>query len=584
MTSSPSAEIRIGTIIRDTYELTSLLGRGGMGAVFAARHLRLPGKQVAVKVLTYDEELSHEQLTRFRREAEIASQLGHPNIIEVFDFHTLENGTPYLVMELLRGDSLSRRIRKGPMPVPEVFSIARQMGSALQAAHRAGVVHRDLKPANVFLVPVESEGMVGERVKLLDFGISKILSSQTLQTQNDVLMGTPRYMAPEQAMGRNNEVDGRTDLFAFAAILYEMLSGQVPFAGTSIAEIIYRVVNEPPPPLAPLCPQLPPQAAAAVERALAKSPQDRQPDVAAFIAELTGTPLQVFPRPGAEEPSQPRGALSQADASIPDLDRDTGATFVRDNAAAAAASYNTQAAFQPRSGGTVPPPPAQNPPERAAPTPIPTVPGRVGALEEPSTPAPVAAKKRPGWVIPAVLGGVVLLGGGLFAARQFLSAPSTPPANPPVVATDPKPTLPPNGSTPPPTAVVAAPPPAVEPQPTPPPQPVATPDGGTETASTDEAPPPRSPSRPGKTEPLPEAVKVDLAAAEKALAAGNAPDAILLARKTLRTQSTGAAYALLTRAYCRQRDLSNAKAQWRNVPAALQGKVRTYCKPYDIKF
>ncbi|WP_225409147.1 serine/threonine-protein kinase [Stigmatella hybrida] len=578
MTSSPSAEIRIGTIIRDTYELTSLLGRGGMGAVFAARHLRLPGKQVAVKVLTYDEELTHEQLTRFRREAEIASQLGHPNIIEVFDFHTLENGTPYLVMELLRGDSLSKRIKKGPMPVPEVFAIARQMGSALQAAHRAGVVHRDLKPANVFLVPLESEGMVGERVKLLDFGISKILASQTLQTQNDVLMGTPRYMAPEQAMGRNKDVDGRTDLFAFAAILYEMLSGQVPFAGSSIAEIIYRVVNEPPEPLAPLCPQLPPQAAAAVERALAKSPQDRQPDVATFIAELTGTPLQVFPRQGAEVSlAQPRGALSQVDASIPDPERDTGATFVRDNAGAAsqapaspAQSYHTQGAFPPPSLVAAPPPANA------------TVPGRGSALGSPPPPAPAA--KRPGWVLPAVLGGVVLLGGGLLAATRLLpsSAPSTPPANPPVVATEPKPTLPPNGAAPPPAAVVEAPPPTPEPQPDPPP---STPDAGTEMASADgDPPPPRSPGRTGKAEVLPQAVKADLSAAEKALASGDTVEAIRLARKSLRTQPTGAAYALLTRAYCRQRDLSNAKAQWRNVPSAYQGKVRTYCKPYDITF
>ncbi|SEU23483.1 serine/threonine-protein kinase [Stigmatella erecta] len=580
MTSSPTAEIRIGTIIRDTYELTSLLGRGGMGAVFAARHLRLPGKQVAVKVLTYDEELTHEQLTRFRREAEIASQLGHPNIIEVFDFHTLENGTPYLVMELLRGDSLSRRIKRGPMPIPEVFAIARQMGSALQAAHRAGVVHRDLKPANVFLVPVESEGMVGERVKLLDFGISKILASQTLQTQNDVLMGTPRYMAPEQAMGRNKDVDGRTDLFAFAAILYEMLSGQVPFAGSSIAEIIYRVVNEPPEPLAQLCPQLPPQAAAAVERALAKSPQDRQPDVATFIAELTGTPLQVFPRQGADVIQQPRGALSQADASIPNPERDTGATFVRDNAAPAQ-SYNTQGAFSSKPGGAAPPP--QNLPERTPPSnPHATVPGRASALEPPPPP-PAPAAKRPGWVLPAILGGVVLLGGGILAATRLVStpAPSAPPVSPPVVATEPKPTLPPNGAAPPPTTVVEAPPPTPEPQPEPPP---STPDGGTKTASTDDPPPPRSPGRTGKPEALPEAVKADLAAAEKALAAGNASEAVLLARKSLRTQSTGAAYALLTRAYCRLRDLSNAKAQWRNVPTAYQGKVRTYCKPYDIQF
>ncbi|ADO68263.1 serine/threonine-protein kinase [Stigmatella aurantiaca DW4/3-1] len=579
MNSSSSVEIRIGTIIRDTYELTSLLGRGGMGSVFAARHLRLPGKQVAVKVLTYDEELSREQLTRFRREAEIASQLGHPNIIEVFDFHTLENGTPYLVMELLRGDSLSRRIRQAPLPFPEVFSIARQMGSALQAAHTAGVVHRDLKPANVFLVPIESEGMVGERVKLLDFGISKILASQTLQTQNDVLMGTPRYMAPEQALGRNNEVDGRTDLFAFAAILYEMLSGQPPFGGTSIAEIIYRVVNEQPESLAKLCPQLPPPAAAAIEKALAKSPKDRQPDVATFIAELTGTPLQVFPKRGAEVSlGQPRGALSQAEASIPDEERDTGDTFVKPNtgasseaAASPANSYNTQAAFQARKDPSIAPP-------VAAPAPAPS---HAMSPERPSALPPPSSGKRPGWVLPAILGGVVLLGGGLFAVTQLpASTPSTPPVSPPsqtpVVAEE-KPTPPVVEPTPPPTAVVTAPPqkPVEEPSPTPPPL---------QDDPSDTKPSSRPPVRTGKTETLPDSVKKELAAAERALSAGNTREAIESAHRSQRIQVTGAAYALLARAYCRQGDISNAKAQWRNVPNTYRGKVSKYCKGYEIEF
>jgi len=178
----------------------------------------------------------------------------------------------------------------------------------------------------------------------------------------------------------------------------------------------------------------------------------------------------------------------------------------------------------------------------------------------------------------------VLLGGGLLAATRLLpaSAPSAPTASPPVVATEPKPTLPPNGAAPPPAAVVEAPPPTPEPQPEPPP---STPPAGSETASTgDDPPPPRSPGRTGKAEVLPQAVKADLSAAEKALTTGDTVEAIRLARKSLRTQPTGAAYALLTRAYCRQRDLSNAKAQWRNIPTAYQGKVRTYCKPYDITF
>ncbi len=314
MTQPAASEIRVGAVLQETYEITSLLGKGGMGEVFLARHRRLPGRQVAVKVLQNSASLNPELYARFRREAEIATQLGHPNIVEVLDFDTLQDGTPFLVMEYLRGESLEQRLLRGRLPLTEVLAITRQIGSALQAAHRAGVVHRDLKPANVFLVPTDSGGVVGERVKLLDFGISKMLDSQTLQTQDAVLIGTPQYMAPEQALGKNSEVDARTDLFALGCIVYEMLSGTPPFAGEggSIVQIIFRIVHTQPEPLATRCPDLPEQVLSVVERALAKSPRDRYPDVASFIAELTGSPLQSLPGT-APAPSFSRVAPSSAE-------------------------------------------------------------------------------------------------------------------------------------------------------------------------------------------------------------------------------------------------------------------------------
>ncbi|WP_426748142.1 protein kinase domain-containing protein [Myxococcus faecalis] len=290
-----------------------------MGTVFLARHLRLPGRHVAVKVLRHDASLGEEVYLRFRREAEIASRLGHPNIVEVIDFDTLADGSPFLVMEHLKGMPLSRRIRKGAqLTLPEVFSIARQMGSALQAAHGAGVVHRDLKPGNVFLVPTELGGMSVEHVKLLDFGISKIIDSKTVQTQDAILLGTPQYMAPEQATGKNREVDPRTDIFSFGCMVYEMLARKLPFKdGGILPELIYRIVYDPPEPLLEVAPQTPVHVVRAIEQALAKRPEDRFPDVSAFIAALTGTPLRTAtPSPDAPAPVVVRPAAQVPTATV----------------------------------------------------------------------------------------------------------------------------------------------------------------------------------------------------------------------------------------------------------------------------
>lgn len=599
MSPSPAADIRIGTVLRETYELTSLLGKGGMGSVFLARHLRLPGKQVAVKVLLHSEDLSPEQYARFRREAEIASQLGHPNIVEVVDFHSLEDGTPYLVMEHLRGESLAHRLRKGRLTLREAFSIARQMGSALMAAHRAGVVHRDLKPANVFLVPTETEGMVAERVKLLDFGISKLMGSQTLQTQEDVLMGTPRYMAPEQAMGRNKDVDARSDIFAFGCIVYEMLCGDSPFSGGTIAEVVYRVVHEQPESLASRVPDLPGRAVAAVDKALAKSPKDRYPDVATFIAELTGTPLQALSALGPDPTPMPlRGAARPDDPSVgTEAEDGTDATFVpsrsgvatpadlaRGGAAdpsvevgstlAAFRAQDAQAPAQPQPAFPVTSSrrptdmemaavrPAGSPAPSAQPSPV------ASHAVAPVAPAQPKARSKSPLIIAAVVV-VALVAVGLIVGRGMHTTSTTTPepgANPPVATPEP-PVTAKTGTEPPPVAPTPTQPTVT---PTPPPSTTPPPVATTEPKSS-----PTSPK--GKAEVIPDSVRKELEDAEQALSSGDAAGAIRIAQRTLQVQKTEAARMLIGRAYCQRQDLGNANAQYRSLSARGQKQLFDYC-------
>ena len=325
-------DIRVGAVLGGTYEVTSVIGEGGMGYVLAARHLRLP-KQVAVKVLKTGMALSPDIVARFRREAEIASRLGHPNIVEVLDFDTLPSGTPFLVLEFLKGESLGQRLARGPLSWEETRDIALQVGSALLAAHRAGVVHRDLKPDNIFLLPGDSAGTTRHRVKLLDFGISKLTASGTLQTQDAVLMGTPQYMSPEQALGNNSAIDARSDVFALGCIYYEMLAGRPAFSGGNLPTIVYRIVHEPPRPLPEWVPSLPPHAWPALQHALAKAVDERTPDVATLTEELTGTRLR-----------------EQADAPV--LRLGSGATGFEDTHVPASTPMPHRRAQPSSSGGT----------------------------------------------------------------------------------------------------------------------------------------------------------------------------------------------------------------------------------------
>src|SRR5215831_19140831 len=221
-----------------SHEITALLGKGGMGEVYRARDLKLK-REVAIKILPEGFSRDTDRLSRFQREAEVLASLNHPNIAAI---HELEetNGTRYLVLELVEGETLAERSARGSIPVEEALAIAKQLCEALEAAHERGIIHRDLKPANIKLTP---DG----KVKVLDFGLAKAMEpalaapvdlthSPTVTspalTHIGMILGTAAYLSPEQAKGR--AVDKRADVWAFGCVLYEMLTGRRPFAGAAL--------------------------------------------------------------------------------------------------------------------------------------------------------------------------------------------------------------------------------------------------------------------------------------------------------------------------------------------------------------
>jgi serine/threonine protein kinase len=272
-------DTRLGTVLEGAYRITRLIGEGGMGAVYEAIQLRL-NKRVAIKLMARQLTANQDALARFRREAEITSRLGHPNLVNVIDFGASEAGEPYLVMEYLEGEDLDHRLgRRGSVPIDLAVHITKQTASALAAAHAQGIVHRDLKPANVFLLNVPGEL---EFVKVLDFGISKVKAAGVKLTKAAVALGTPNYMSPEQAAGRTDEIDHPVDQWALACITWEMLCGHTPFVADDITALFYQVVNLQPQSILLRVPGLAPEAEVVLLRALSKSPKDRFPSIREF--------------------------------------------------------------------------------------------------------------------------------------------------------------------------------------------------------------------------------------------------------------------------------------------------------------
>jgi serine/threonine-protein kinase len=301
------SEFAPGTVLQGTYRIARRIAEGGCGEIYLADHLRLPGR-VAIKVLHHGLERSAEVLSRFRQEAEITATLRHPHIVQVLDFNVTDQGFPYLVMELLEGQSLARRIADaGALPPPTAVDIIDQIAQALSAAHLRGIVHRDLKPDNIILLSGDG---VKDFVKVLDFGISQA-SWRPRLTNSAEVAGTPQYMAPEQACGQRDAIDARTDQFSLAAIAYTLLTGHEPFQADDPIAILYQVVHADPTPPAALLPRLGPAIDAVVMRGLSKQSAERFPDVMSFVRALrqaidpTAVPADAPPAPEALEDEPP---------------------------------------------------------------------------------------------------------------------------------------------------------------------------------------------------------------------------------------------------------------------------------------
>ena len=272
------------------YEIQSSIGAGGMGEVYRAHDTRLK-RDVAVKVLPQALSLDADRLRRFEQEALATAALNHPNILAVFDIGT-EAGSPYVVSELLEGETLRERLRSGALPVRKALDYSLQIAHGLAAAHEKGIIHRDLKPENLFLT---KDG----RVKILDFGLAKLtqiepnaqasLRTVTQGTEAGVVMGTAGYMSPEQVRG--TAVDARSDIFSFGAILYELLSGKRAFHGETPADTMTAILKDDPPDLTETNRNISPALERIVHHCLEKNPESRfhsASDIAFDLEHLSG--------------------------------------------------------------------------------------------------------------------------------------------------------------------------------------------------------------------------------------------------------------------------------------------------------
>ncbi len=282
--------VQIGDVLLGKYRVESLLGRGGMGIVVAARHLDL-GELFAIKFLNAEGLQNPQALERFLREARAAARLKGEHVAKVIDVGRLPNGAPYMVMEHLAGNDL-RRVSKarGPLPINEAVLYVLHACEALAEAHSVGIVHRDIKPANLFLVARPNGTPC---VKVLDFGISKQLSPDAVElTQTGELVGSPVYMSPEQ-MIRARHVDARTDIWSLGMVLFKLVTGKLPFLGDNLPEMVARVLQEETLPPSAFRPDVPVELDNIVRKCLQKKPEDRYASVEEFAEALRGLQLSM---------------------------------------------------------------------------------------------------------------------------------------------------------------------------------------------------------------------------------------------------------------------------------------------------
>ncbi len=272
------------------YELIAEIGRGGMGVVYKARHVRLD-RLVALKMILAGAHASADQIARFHIEARAVAQIQHPGIVQIHEDGDHE-GLPYFSLEFVPGGSLAQLIGGKPQPPRAAAAMVMELCRAISVAHAAGIIHRDLKPGNVLLT-------LDGKPKITDFGLAKQMEEDSQQTQTGAIMGTPSYMAPEQAWGRTHEIGPLSDQYSLGAILYEMLVGHPPFQGATTLETLELARNQEPIPPTRLQPRLPTDLATICLKALQKDPAKRFPDAAAMAADLRsfldGVPIVARP-------------------------------------------------------------------------------------------------------------------------------------------------------------------------------------------------------------------------------------------------------------------------------------------------
>lgn len=410
----PALDALVGSTLANRYEIIRRIGEGGMGAVYEARHTVI-GKRVAVKVLLERLVEKRELVGRLLKEARLASAIGHENIVDVTDFGTTDDARSFVVMEYLEGEPLSALLaREAPLPVERCLRIVRQVASALEAAHAKGIVHRDIKPENVYLVRRGDDDFV----KVVDFGVSKAVRTadegpETLRlTRTGMLLGTPLYMSPEQARG-DEDIDARADVWAVGVVLYECLTGEVPFRANNYLQVIAQVLNHEALPPSKMLPELgiPAAVESVVMKALAKDRDERYQQMADLRRDLerllSGDPNVTLDEPTTQvrlDPPKvgPRWHLGIAAVlamgiglalalAQPEADDEAPleeAAGVEPPPALPAASWPSRS--RPEEAPPAPPPPSEAPPPPAL-----EAPSRPPLAETPVRVRKPAAAKRP---------------------------------------------------------------------------------------------------------------------------------------------------------------------------------------------
>jgi hypothetical protein len=327
MSGMASALVAPGAIVAGKYRLDTIVGEGGMGSVWSATHTGL-GQAVAIKFISKEFVTSSEALRRFDAEAKAAAQLRSRHVVQVFDNGTLEDGTPYIAMELLRGENLHGRVhRAGPVPIHEGLEILTQCCKALGRAHAAGIVHRDIKPDNIFLAQsTDDEAFL---VKILDFGIAKFATGPNDHgsTRTGAVLGTPLYMSPEQARGLKS-IDHRTDIYSLGLVAYTIFTGNLAFSSESFGDLLLQICTAPLPSRCANAPWLPATMEAWFQRACAREPGNRFASAQEFAEALRAACDGTLRPPGVGGAMMQPGAPGDPGVRPPSVLTGSGAQAV----------------------------------------------------------------------------------------------------------------------------------------------------------------------------------------------------------------------------------------------------------------